>query len=211
MPLSGRKAALKITGTPIASTNNACTRSTGAGTSNGVVSITASSRRHWDDTAAISLYRAAGGTTSLVGSSQYTVDPVLGRFNWKTGDPSTGTYTADVSYMPATAVLQGRSWELSAETEMLDVSTFGSAGWREWMPDMTGAQVTVGRFWADAAFFDRVSLNDKFVVELYPASTQTWKYEGFARIAQDQIQVATGSIVAEAINMVVDGHLRYST
>lgn len=212
MALAGRRANIKITsGTATPSTNNACTRSTGAGASNGHIAINSTTRRHWDDSASIKLYRAALGTTSLVGSSQYTVDPVRGRFDWRTGDPSTGTYTADVSYLTATTLVQGRSWELTAEQELLDTTTFGSSGWKQWLPDMAGGTLTVGRFWADPTFFDHINLSTKFAVELYPASTQTWRYEGFARVAQDQIGVSIGQIVSEGVSLVIDGKLHYSS
>lgn len=212
MPLAGRSADIKVTSSVgVASTNNAMTRSTGAGSANGYVAITASSRRHWDDDATPVLYRAQGGSTAVVSSTNYSVNYVQGRFEWVSGDPSTGTYTADVSYLTATSVAGGREWTLGIEQDMFEVSTFGSSGWKRFMPNLAGASATVGRYWTDVAFFDQLVLSGKFVAEFIVSSTGGEKYEAYVRVGSDQVNTAVDAIVGETINLSIDGNVYYST
>lgn len=212
MPLSGRNADIRATSvTATSSTNNACTRSTGAGSSPGYVQINSTARRHWDPDSTPVLYRAAGGSTSAVSSTNFDVNYVQGKFEWRTGDPSTGTYTADVAYLTASQVASGREWSLNVESDMFEVSVFGSSGWKEFMPNLNGATVTVNRYWTDTTFFDHLVLANKFLVELVVNSAEGWKYEGFAYATGAQAQAAVDNIIGEGIQLTIDGQLYFTT
>jgi hypothetical protein len=113
------------------------------------------------------LWRIAAGSTTLVAAADYTINHVQGIFNWVTGDPSTGTYQADIRYLTATNVAGGREWTLNVEQEAFEVTEFGSSGWRQFQPNMAGATVTIGRYWNDSTFVDLfVADNPQFLVEL---------------------------------------------
>jgi hypothetical protein len=213
MPLGGRQADLLITGiTGVSSTNEACTRSTGVGAATGQVAINSTARRHWDPDVAPVLYVAAAGSTSVVSSTNYSVNSVQGVFKWLTGDPSTGTYTADIDYLTASHVAGGREWQLSVEQEAFEVTEFGSSGWRQYQPNLAGATVAIQRYWNDSAFLDTmVADNARFIIELVVNSASGWKYEGFARLNSDQIQTSVDAIVGESANFVIDGELYFTT
>ena len=212
MPLAGRNANLRATSlTTTLSTNSAATRSTGVGAANGSVQINDVTRRYWDDssTAFPKLFRAALGSTAQIPTTDYYVNYIEGKFLWRTGDPSTGVYTVDTNYFTATQVAGGREWTINTEVELFEISEFGSSGWRTFQPNLTGAQATIGRYWSDSLFFDRVALSSKFVAEF--VVNGTWKYAGFVRVTSDQVGTAVDSIVGETINLQVDGPLYFTT
>lgn len=213
MPLAGRSAALKATAlTGTTSTGVACTRSTGAGTANGYVQVTNPALRHIEPDTTPALYlEAPAGSTNLVSSTAYTVNYVQGKFEWKAGDPSTGTYTADYSYVTASNVAGGREWTLNVESEAFEVTEFGSGGWKEYQPNLNSAQITISKYWTDPTFFDYMSVDGKFLVELIVNSTQGWKYETYARVVSDQNGASVDSLVTEQINLVADGQVYFTT
>lgn len=207
MPLAGRNAALKVTSlTATTSTGNAATRSTGAGSETGFVQIDSTSRRHWDPDSTPVLYL----NSTAVSSTNYDVNYVQGKFQWNTGDPSTGTYTIDADYLTASSVAGGREWQLQVENDMFEVSEFGSSGWKQYQPNLAGATVSIGRYWNDSTFIDYMAVDAKFIVELHVDQNGN-RYEGFARVGGDQVNTAVDAIVGESLNLAIDGQLFYST
>lgn len=215
MPIAGKDANLRIaSGVATTSTNVACTRSTGVGagaTPTGYVQITSTSQRYIDPDSTPALYRIAAGSTTLVAATDYTVNGVQGIFQWVSGDPSTGTYQADIQYLTATQVSGGREWTLNVEADMFEVSEFGSAGWKQFQPNLNGAQATISKYWTDSTFFDLFNTESKFIVELIAENTNGWRYEGFVRIQSDQVGTPTDGLVGETINLQFDGPVYYST
>jgi hypothetical protein len=208
MPLAGRAAALKATSlVATSSTDVACTRSTGVGSANGYVQVTNVALRHIEPDTNPELYL----NSTLVSSTNYTVNYVQGKFDWQSGDPAAGTYTADLSYVTASNVAGGREWTLNLEQDMFEVTEFGSSGWKEFMPNMAGAQITVGKYWTDPTFFDYLEVSGKFLVELITSSTGGWRYETYARVVSDQLGAGVDSLVTETINLVADGQVYYTT
>jgi len=216
MPLAGRSAAVRITSqTATSSTNEAATRSTGPGASttiSGQVQITSTARRQLSPTGVHTLWRIAAGSTTLVPSTDYNLNLVQGIFDWRTGDPSTGTYQADIEWLTASNVAGGQEWSLSVDQEAFEVTEFGSSGWRQYQPNLAGATASVDRYWVDSSFLDLiVADNPLFLIELVVNSAAGWKYEGFARIQQDSINTAVDAIVTESLNLVIDGQLYFTT
>lgn len=203
MPLAGRDADVYVTSlTPTSSTGNAASLA-----ADGLsVQIDSTSRRHWDPDGTHALYL----NSTAVSSTAYTVNNVQGKFEFSSTQ-STGTYTIDADYLTASQVASGREWTLNVEADMFEVSTFGSSGWKQYQPNLNGAQVTIGKYWVDSTFFDYMEVDGKFVVELYPNYSAGDRYEGFARVVSDQPSASVDSIVEETINLEVDGQLYYST
>jgi predicted secreted protein len=40
-----------------------------------------------------------------------------------------------------------REWNLNVSADMFDIATFGSSGWREFQPNLNGAQGSVSGYW----------------------------------------------------------------
>lgn len=208
MPLGGRKANIKITGSVgVASTGEAATRSTGLGADTGKVVITNTARQHLDPdfTPVLKL----GGTP--VSSTNYNLQGVTGTFQWKTGDPSTGTYTASIEYLTATTLAQAREWTLNTELQMFDTTVFGSSGWKTFQPNLGSATATVGRFWSDPSFFDVLTLQSRLVVEFIVNSSANDRYEAYAFVQTDGVSTPVDALVTENITLSIDGKLYYST
>jgi hypothetical protein len=207
MALAGRNAFLKAASvTATTSTGNAATRSTGVG-GTGYVQVNSTARRHWEPTSTPTLYL----NSTAVSSTNYNVNYVQGKFQWRTGDPVAGTYTADVEYLTVSNVGGGREWQLNVEQDMFEITEFGSSGWKEYQPNMAGGTVSVSRYWTDATFFDHLTLSNKFLVELGVNSASGDRFEAFAYMTGDQHQAAVDSLVSEGMSLTIDGAIYYST
>ena len=204
MPLAGRNANLKATSlVATTSTGNAATLA-GDGLS---IQINSTARRHWDPDGLPVLYL----NSTAVSSSAYTVNNVQGKFEFASTQ-STGTYTIDADYLTASAVGGGQEWTLNVETDAFEITEFGSSGWREFQPNMSGATASLTRFWNDETFFDYLSVgNAKFLIELIVNNSQGWRYEGFGYVTSDQINTSVDSIVGETVQITIDGKLYFTT
>lgn len=63
------------------------------------------------------------------------------------GRGGTVKWSSSTSGSPA-LVADLREWTANVETDMFDVTTFGSSGWKRFMPNMTGAQGSLSGFFA---------------------------------------------------------------
>ena len=216
--VSGKSAKIRITSAAAtSSTNEPCTRSTGAGTANGFVQVTSTSRRHLDRSDTPALYRIAAGSTTLVSAASYVVDPVRGRFNYVTGDPATGLYQADIAWHSVSFLAQANSWGLDTSVDMLDVTAFststGDARWRTIIAGLSGAEATLGRFWSSGttapAFMDRITTEDDLVVELI--TDELNRFEAYARISGDSVSASVGDPTREEVSLQIDGPLYFTT
>jgi hypothetical protein len=207
MPLAGRQADVRITSvTPTTSTGEATTLVQSTVLEYAVVDDTG--KTIWDPDSTPVLYL----NSTAVSSTKYEANYVEGRFEFTSTGQAAGTYTADVEYLTASRVAGGREWQLTVETDAFEVTEFGSSGWREFMPNLAGAQVTISRYWADEGFFDLLnSSNSKFLVDLVVNSASGWRYKAFSRVSQDQVNTAVDSIVNEQINLQVDGRVHFTT
>ncbi len=217
--LSGKAARIRYTSaTATSSTDNACTRSTG---SPGYVQIDSTARRHWNrnNSTAFKLYVEAAGSTSLVGSTLYDVNYVWGRFDWRSGNPSTGTYTADVEYLTVSYLTRGQAWTLESEVQMHEVSSFSATAvdtqWRTFRPGLSMAEVTLDRLNTTGTtgplFFDRLNTEQDVLVELWWDSASKSKFEGFARISGDGRVSNVAELASEGVTLQIDDTLYYST
>lgn len=221
--LSGKVSRVKYTASsPVTSTGEPCTRTTGT-TGPGYVQIDSTARRHWDrNSTGFVLY--LDGTA--VGSSNYQINHVLGRFEWLTGDPSTGstgvahTYTADVQYVTASYLPGANSWTVDVETALEDDTTFSTTTadlqWRTFVPTLSQASVEISRYVDDRStvqpiFFDRLNAEQDVIVELWLESTQSGKWEGYAWVDSDAFETPVDGLESETVGLQVDDQLHFST
>lgn len=220
MPLSGRDARLLITSQTATSSTDVAMSVLSTGSS-GVVQVTSTAQRHLDPEPSVA-HSLVHATSGVVPSSQYNVNNVQGRFEFIAGKggsvSSTGAYTSDIEYLTASNVAGARQWNLQVSQEMFEVSEFGSSGWREYQPNLTGANVSISRYWntgitagSTQAFLDLINLNSQFLLELKVSATNNWKYEGYCYPSQNTVGAAVDSIVGEDLNLVVNGALYFST
>ena len=129
--------------------------------------------------------------------------------------------TVDARYHTASYLPITRSWELTSNVAMLDVTTFSvsSTGqvWRTFTDGLSDATVTLGRIneggsTAVPVFFDRLNTQTDLVVELIhqPAGT-TFKWEAYARVSGDGFDTVIDALVEESVDLQIDGPLYFAT
>lgn len=204
--MSGSKALIKITSTA-ATESTAEAASLVSGTT-ATYQIDDTAKRYWSrDDAAFPRFEVDGSTVS--GLSITDVNYVQGQVTLSSS-PGVGTYTVDVNYRTASNMAQGRAWEVSVDAGIIDASVFGTT-WRESIPGLRGASVTLGRFWWDPSIYDNMNIGEEVVVVLYPESTGDNRYEGLGYYSRDQIQTQVDNAIAEGVDIQIDGQLYYTT
>lgn len=122
----------------------------------------------------------AEGDTVTVSGKSVKVDQAGGFFNW--------------------------SADLAADTA--EITTFASDGWKEHLPAVKGFTVSAESYWADGRLSER--LGQEIIVALYlDTGTNKKRYEGYALIAGDSIELAADDVVNESIEFEGSGNLYY--
>jgi len=120
------------------------------------------------------------GATVTVSGKSVKVDQAGGFFNW--------------------------SAELAADTA--DVTTFASEGWKEHLPAVKGFTASAESYWADGHLSER--LGQEIIVALYlDTGASKKRYEGYALIASDSIELAADDVINESIEFEGSGNLYY--
>ena len=216
MALAGKNALIKI------ASPSATTVAGGAMTANSSLEyeVTTAAQRHWDIDIPPAVYENSTLTTQT-----YDVNYVQGIITFPAGSTVTTPVTADYSYVTAATVAGGREWSLDVGTDLFEVSEFssstGTKGWKQYVPNVNGATVTVNRYWSDLAggstgpqFIDHIIAESKLITELWvdgSTGTPSGKYEGYAYVTSDQVGAAVDSIVGESVELTINGQLYYST
>lgn len=127
MPVSAYGSVVKETGTAVPVTAEACAFVSGSNP-NKLYQVTSVSRRIWDPTAAIIV--KDGGVT--VSAALYTFDFLAGLVQF-VGYTQSGAITVDGSYLPTAVLAEVRKYGLKIGASLPDVTTFDSAGWRQFI------------------------------------------------------------------------------
>jgi hypothetical protein len=130
MPVSAFGSVVKSTGTAVGVVAEACSFVSGSNP-NKLYQVTSSSRRTWDPTAAIVV--KDGGVA--VSAALYTFDYLAGLVQF-VGYAQTGAITVDGSYLPTIAIAEVRKFGLKIGAGLPDVTTFDSAGWRQFIQSL---------------------------------------------------------------------------
>ena len=221
--LSGKKAKIRTTSLAgTSSTDNAATITTGGGTGNSSVQITATGRRHWDRsaTATPDLFL---NTTLVPSTAIETINSVQGIFNLNESRTATGTYTIDVHFLTNTYLTGGQDWTVTVDNEMLETTAFSTstqdAQWRTFIPGLSEASVSISRLLSTGdtgpLFIDRVILegstgvNTELIVELIAENAV--RLEGYAWVASDGWEASVDGLTAESVDLQIDGELFFSS
>lgn len=214
--LSGKVARIKLASqTASSSTNEAATLNADGVT----LTIDASSKRHWNrgNTTGLKVYGMSSSTAAVVASSNYSVDWAAGVVTFATARSTAVTYTLDVPYHTASYLGLSRGWSLEAETDMLDVTCFGTGTgtpqWRSFKPGLSGARVTLQRLLDDSTgrdFYDLENAEADLILELIP-STGAGGYQCYGWVESDGYESPIEGLGAETVTVRVDGPLSYTT
>jgi len=158
---------------------------------------------------------ADGGTP--VGSSEYSVNYVTGKFVWGSGDPPVGTYTIDSTWLTSSYLTGGRSWSMDVNVNMLDVTTFSTSTadvqWRTFIPGLSDATIQIDRLISTGdtgpVFYDRLNLEQDVIVEL--VTNDSNRLEAYGWVNGDSWSLDIDAATAESVSIQVDGEVSYST
>ncbi len=100
------------------------------------------------------------------------------------------------------------NWSAELAADTADVTTFASEGWKEHLPAVKGFTASAESYWADGRLSER--LGREIIVALYlDTGTNKKRYEGYALIAGDSIELAADDVVNESIEFEGSGNLYY--
>lgn len=216
--LSGKTAKIRTTSVlGTSATDNAATITTGAGTGNSSIQMDATGRRHWDRSATATPTLWLNST--LVGATEYTVNPVQGIFALNNSRTATGTYTIDCIFLTNTYMAGGQSWELDWDTEMYDTTSFATAStgvtqWRTFIPGLSGGSVTISKLSSTGGttgplVYDHMNLQSDVIVELITDGANHYEAYGFYNSLG--VTADIDALTVESIDITIDGDLYFST
>ena len=211
--VTGKVARLRVTAAAAtSSTDNAATLST----SGLVLSIDSTAKRHWNRATSthVVVFEGVTNRTTDIASINY----VQGEVTLDTAGTTSNTWTVDVEHLTSSYLGEGRSWQATVNTDLVDQTAFstttGDVQWRTMKPGLSGGSVSIERFWATstgAAFFDRLASEQDTVIELWRDHATRNKLEGFAHVSGDEFEVPIDESAAESVSLTIDGQLYHST
>jgi|GEM_PF-3937195 len=112
-----------------------------------------------------------------------------------------------------------RSWQLNVAQDAFEVSTFGSSGWRQYQPNMTGAQGTISGYWNVQGSTTMKAIQEKVLglstspakISLLVDNTAQNGYTGQAWVTSLNLGAAVDSIVPFEATITMHGAVTYST
>ena len=90
------------------------------------------------------------------------------------------------------------NWSAELSSDTADITTFESDGWKENLPTIKGFSASAECYWADEKLSQR--LGQEVILALYVDTSPSKKrYEGYAIISSDSIEVAVDDVINESI------------
>lgn len=120
-----------------------------------------------------------------------------------------------------TPALQGdlREWTLNVNSDMFEVSTFGSSGWKRFQPNLNGAEGSISGYWnvqsstVQKAMQNQVLLQstDPAKIRLLVDNTGANGYTGSVWVTNLNLGASVDAIVPFSANIQMHGAVTYST
>lgn len=120
-----------------------------------------------------------------------------------------------------TPAVQGdlREWSLNIDSDMFEVSTFGSSGWKEFQPNLNGAEGSISGYWnvtgstvmkaIQAQILNQST--DPAQISLLVDNTNANGYTGDVWVTGLQLGASVDAIVPFSANITMQGAVSYST
>lgn len=117
--------------------------------------------------------------------------------------------TIDGEYFTAVNKLAGaKQWSLDIQADELDVTSWDSGTWREFMTVIKGATASFDKWWFDQFFL--VYIQDTTAVGLELRTKDDKRYYCYGNITSDSIKAASEGAIEESINVRVTGPVEYT-
>lgn len=112
-----------------------------------------------------------------------------------------------------------RSWQLNVSQDAFEVSTFGSSGWREYQPNLNGAQGTISGYWNVQTSTTMKAIQtqvlaqstDPSKIQLKVDQTNSNGYTGDVWISSLSLSASVDQIVPFEAQITMHGAVSYST
>src|SRR5579885_3503944 len=118
-----------------------------------IYNITDATKRYWDDATAPTVEVSTDSGSTWNTASDYTVQYVGGVVTFGTSD-DTRSVRVSGAYLAASQVGQAYSWEVTPSANLMDATTFASAGWKEKIAGLKDASAKASRYFLDGTFQD---------------------------------------------------------
>jgi hypothetical protein len=100
------------------------------------------------------------------------------------------------------------NWSLELTADTSDVTTFISNGWKENLPNIKSFTASAESYWCDASFLKNIG--KEVIIALFVDTTSNLnRYEGYAVLSSDEIELAVDDIVNESIEFEGTGQIYY--
>ncbi len=111
------------------------------------------------------------------------------------------------------------SWSLNVSQDAFEATVFGSSGWRQFQPNLTGAQGNVAGFWNVQSSTAMKALQTKILglstapakISLLVDNTEQNGYTAEVWISEIQLGASVDALVPFSANITAHGAVSYST
>jgi hypothetical protein len=199
MAYAGKKALVKVSGNPVAFTNEATT----ANADLTVYQITDTTKRVWDRTAPITVERSTDD-----GATWVTLDPETDGYKLSRLDGSVVFDAAQAAgtlirvsgdYLPMSTAAECYEWSSNITGGTIDVTKF-QAEWSEKIQGLKSAEGSLSRWWdIDTYFTDALISGNPIVIELY-AQDDLEPDKIWAILTSDEMSAAVDGAVEDAVS-----------
>lgn len=165
--------------------------------------ITDRSKAYWDKTAPITVKK--NGATITTG---FTIEECGGFIRFTAPNIVTDTITVSGKNFTMAAAGGFTNWSIDLGADLVDITTFGSNGWKESQPSLNEWSASAEAFWGDSSFL--TNLGQEMVFSFYVDSgANKYRYEGFGLFNADGIEVSADEMIKESIEIKGNGKLYY--
>jgi predicted secreted protein len=127
-------------------------------------------------------------------------------------------YSSSTGGSPA-LVADLREWSLAVEADMFEISTFGSSGWKEFMPNLNGAQGSIAGYWTVQTSTTEKAIQSHLLnqsltpgkISLLVDAANGNGYQGDVWVTGLQLGASVDGIVPFTANITMSGAVSYST
>lgn len=188
--LAGRRALVKVTGSPVAFTSEAVTD-----IDHQTYQITNTAKRVWDR--ATTLVVNVGGTPT---AEVYTFNRLNGKVRFATLNAGRGTVTLTGAYLPLSTAIGAKAYSLELDATVLDDSDFdqlgANSGWSTCVVGMKRASGTITRRFvtSDTYFQAALLAGTPVVIEFFPDRTGSAFLTVWALLNKDSLSKAMDSL-----------------
>jgi len=167
--------------------------------------ITNAAYRYWDKTQTVTVE-----VNGAVVAAGFTIEHLSGFIIFNVARVSTDVVTVSGTSLAVDQVGGMFGWKLDIDSDMLEVTTFASSGWKEYIAALNGFSGSADAYWTNTDTADFMSNGEEVILVLYTDDTANKdRYEGYGVLKKDSIDVQTKAVVKDTLNFEGDGTLYY--